>query len=94
VVKGDKTLASLRSMTASARVVTATPEAQRLSADKLQLTWDAGIHPAALVRDADTSEVLAILSGGRQTITATGKRFDLVLSDGVASHAHRLEPAN
>ncbi|NWJ40706.1 MAG: hypothetical protein HXX12_07020 [Geothrix sp.] len=94
VVKAGQTLASLRSVTANARVIAATPEAQRLSADKLQLTWDATVHPAALVRDADTGEVIAILSGGRQIIPATGKRFDLVLSDGVVSHTHRLEPAN
>ncbi|MFZ1376300.1 MAG: IPT/TIG domain-containing protein [Geothrix sp.] len=95
VVKTGQTLVSLRSVTASARaVVAAMPEAQRLSADKLQLTWDATIHPAAMVRDADTGEVIAILSGGRRTITATGKRFDLVLSDGVASRTHRLEPTN
>ena len=94
VVKAGQTLARLRSVTAMARVVAATPEAQRLSAEKLQLSWDATVHPAAMVRDADTGEVIAILSGGRQTITATGKRFDLVLSDGVASRTHHLETAN
>ncbi|MFN7959493.1 MAG: IPT/TIG domain-containing protein [Holophagaceae bacterium] len=94
VVKAGQTLASLRSLTAGARIVSAAPEAQRLSTGKLQLTWDATIHPAAMVRDADTGEVIAILSGGRQAITATGKRFDLVLSDGVTSRTHRLEPAN
>jgi hypothetical protein len=94
VTKAGQTLASLRSVTATARVVAATPEAQRLSAEKVQLTWDATVHPAAMVRDADTGEVVAILSGGRQTITATGKRFDLVLSDGVTSRTHRLEPTN
>jgi len=94
VTKAGQTLASLRSVTAAARIVAATPEAQRLSADQLQLTWDATVHPAAMVRDADTGEVIAILSGGRQTITATGKRFDLVLSDGVASRTHRLETLN
>lgn len=94
VVKAGQTMASLRSLTAGARLVAAPPEARRLSADRLQLTWDATIHPAALVRDADTGLVIAILSGGRQTIPATGKRFDLVLSDGVASRTHRLETTN
>lgn len=94
VVKAGQIMASLRSLTAGARMVSAPPEAQRLSADRLQLNWDATIHPAALVRDADTGLVIAILSGGRQSITATGKRFDLVLSDGVASRTHRLETTN
>lgn len=94
VVKGGQTSASLRSVSPGARSMTSAPEAQRLSADKLQLTWDATVHPAAMVRDADTGEVLAILSGGRETIKATGKRFDLILSDGVASRTHRLETPN
>ena len=68
--------------------------AQRLATDKLQLTWDATVHPAAMVRDADTGEVIAILAGGRQTLPATGKRFDLILSDGVASRTNRLELPN
>ncbi|MDP1831209.1 MAG: IPT/TIG domain-containing protein [Geothrix sp.] len=94
VVKGGQTMASLRSATAGARVVAAMPEAQRPSPEKLQLTWDATVHPAALVRDADSGEVIAILSGGRQTIPATGKRFDLVLSDGVTGPTSRIEPLN
>ncbi|MBK8572539.1 MAG: hypothetical protein IPN91_07790 [Holophagaceae bacterium] len=94
VTKAGQTKASLRSVTAEARIIASAPDAQRLSADKLQLTWDATVHPAAMVRDADTGEVIAILSGGRQTIQATGKRFDVVLSDGVASRTHRLEPTH
>jgi hypothetical protein len=91
VAKGGQTLASLSSVSPGARIMTTAPSAQRLSADQLQLTWDAAVHPAALVRDADTGEVIAILSGGRQTIQATGKRFDLILSDGVSSRTHHIE---
>ena len=44
-------------------------------------------HPAALVRDADTGEVVAILSGGRQAFTTRAQRFDLVLSNGVTGRS-------
>lgn len=94
VVKAGQVLARARSLSASTRRVATSPEAWRPSADTLQLTWDATVHPAALVRDVDTGEVVAILSGGRQIIHASGKRFDLVLSDGVVSRTHRLEPAH
>jgi hypothetical protein len=65
-----------------------------MSEDKLQVTWDASVHGTAMVRDADTGEVIAILSGGQQTISAKAKHVDLVLSDGVTGATHRLEPAN
>src|SRR5512133_106051 len=87
VLKSGKVLASLRATSS----VAASPELQRLSADKLQVTWDVTVHPAALVRDADSGEVIAILTGGRQTFTTRAKRFDLALSDGVAGRTHHLQ---
>lgn len=87
VLKAGRTLASLRATSG----VAASPELQRLSADKVQLTWDVTVHPAALVRDADSGEVIAILTGGRQTFTTRGKRFDLALSDGVTGRTHHLQ---
>jgi hypothetical protein len=86
VLKNGKILTSLRATTGAAPA----PEVQRLSADKVQLTWDVSVHPAALVRDGDTGQVIAILSGGRQTFTTRARRFDLTLSDGVAGRTHHL----
>lgn len=93
VLKGGLVQASQQSAPAmaTARIITAAPEALRISEDKLQLTWDASVHPAALVRDADTGEVIAILGGGRQSISTKAKRFDLVLSDGVTGPTHHLD---
>jgi hypothetical protein len=87
VLKGDQVLASHKAATATMAVA---PEATRLSDDKVQLTWDASVHPTVMVRDADTGEVLAILSGGQQNFTTRATRFDLVLSDGVSGRTHRL----
>jgi len=60
----------------------------------MQLTWDASVHGAALVRDADTGEVIAILSGGRQSLTTKSRRFDVTLSDGVTGPMHHIESAD
>ena len=94
VLKAGLTQASARSLGATARILTAAPEVHRLASDRMQLTWDASVHPAALVRDADTGEVIAILSGGRHDLVTKGRRFDLVLSDGVTGPTHRLESAD
>jgi hypothetical protein len=94
LLQAGQAKASLRSATGMARVVTMAPNARRMSEDKLQVTWDASVHGTAMVRDADTGEVIAILSGGQQTISAKAKHVDLVLSDGVTGATHRLEPAN
>jgi len=93
IMKSGQIQNSVRSLPANARIVSAAPEARRAASGHTQLTWDASIHPAALVRDVDTGEVIAILSGGRQIIATQGRRFDLVLSDGVTGPTHRLEIA-
>ena len=75
----------------AARLTPVAPEARRLAADRVQVRWDATLHPAALIRDADTGEVIAILGGGSQALITTAKRIEVVLSDGVSGPTHRLE---
>jgi hypothetical protein len=87
VRRDGKVLGSLRATSGTA----AAPELLRLSGEKVQLTWDATIHPAALVRDADTGEVIAILTGGRQTFATRAQRFDLALSDGAAGRVLQVK---
>ncbi|WP_243302991.1 IPT/TIG domain-containing protein [Geothrix oryzisoli] len=87
LLKDSKVLASLGTTAGAAP----SPEVQRLSEDKVQLTWDAMVHPAALVRDADTGEVLAILSGGRQTFTTRVQRLDLALSSGATGRRPQIK---
>ncbi|GLH67231.1 IPT/TIG domain-containing protein [Geothrix edaphica] len=87
VRRDGKVLGSLRATSGTA----AAPELQRISGEKVQLTWDATVHPAALVRDADTGEVIAILTGGRQTFATRAQRFDLALSDGAAGRVLQVK---
>lgn len=91
VLRDGRILASQRSAGTPARSLSAPPEFLRPAPGLLQLTWDATLHPAALVRDLETGDVVAILSGGRQTLPSRGRRFEVVLSDGLASERHRLE---
>ncbi|GLH74968.1 hypothetical protein GETHLI_34700 [Geothrix limicola] len=92
VLRAGQVVTSLHPASPKGSITAATPSAQRQAGGKVQLAWDASLHPAALVRDADSGEVIAILSGGRQTITATSRRLDVVLSDGVSGPTHHLEP--
>jgi hypothetical protein len=87
VLKNGRIVSSLRATSGAA----STPDVQRLSEDQVQLTWDVAAHPAALVRDADSGEVIAILYGGRQAFTSRAKQFDLVFSDGVAGRTLHLK---
>jgi len=90
VLKAGQVVASTRAALKGARQVATAPEVRRSAKDLIRLTWDATIHPAALVRDADSGEVIAILKGGSQELATPAQRFELVLSDGVTGPTHRL----
>jgi hypothetical protein len=92
VAKGREGVTKATALPLAARLVAPAPEIRRLRQGQVELNWDATLHPAALVRDADTKEVLAILAGGRQTFAAKATRFEVVLSDGVRSLKHQLGP--
>jgi len=87
VLKNGRIVTSLHATSGAASI----PEVQRLSENQVQLTWDVAVHPAALVRDADSGEVIAILYGGRQAFMSRAKRFDLVFSDGVVGRTLHLK---
>jgi hypothetical protein len=94
ILQDGKLKTSLRSATAAARLTAVSPAVQRLEGDRVQLTWDATVHPAVLVRDTDSGEVIAILTGGSRTLGTLARRFDLVLSDGVSGPTHHLQMAD
>jgi Peptidase M66 len=90
VTKAGKQVASLGLAAPSGKVVTA-PDAQRVDKNHVRITWDASSHPAALVRDTDTGEVIAVLSGGSQTIQAASKRISMILSNGLTGPTHHIQ---
>jgi len=93
VLRGAEVLASRRSLPSAARLLEAAPEFRRLDPERVQLSWDATVHPAAMVRDGDSGDVIAILGGGSRVLETKARRFELVLSDGVRGPTQRLETA-
>jgi len=93
VLRGGLPITARRGLSKAAALAAPAPESRRLAPDQVQLRWDATLHPAALVRDADSGEVIAILAGGSQSLSTGARRFDVVLSDGVSGPTHRLEAA-
>ena len=91
ILKAGQVKAGLRSVSAAVQSLATKPEVRRLDGDRVRLTWDAAIHPTVLVRDADSSEVIAILSGGTQTLQTKARRLDLVFSAGLSGGTHHLE---
>lgn len=62
---------------------------RRLAGDAM-LTWSSASVRGALVRDAQTGEVLAIARRPSAKVATTGRDVDIVVSDGVRSTTHRL----
>ncbi len=91
VLRGSQAVSGLRGLSKAAALAAPAPESRRLTPEQVQFRWDATLHPAALVRDADSGEVIAVLGGGSQTLATHAKRFEVVLSDGVSGPTHRLE---
>ncbi|WP_306601986.1 putative Ig domain-containing protein [Geothrix sp. 21YS21S-2] len=86
VLKDGQILASRT----SPRVVAGQPSLRRVSAGEVALDWDAAAHPAVMVRDTATGEVVAILEGGQRTFQTSAASLDLVFSDGVKGHTTRM----
>jgi hypothetical protein len=81
----------LATQSSPAMAATAEPSVRRMAGDRVAVTWNAAAHPAILVRDATTREVIAVLTGGDRTLRTTATALDLVLSDGVQAHTVRVK---
>ena len=66
------------------------PEVRRLSRGGMGIRWDARVHPMAMVRDAQTGEVLSLARGGSVQLPGFRREVDLVLSNGVTSSVRRV----
>jgi hypothetical protein len=65
-------------------------QVRRVSGGRLGLRWNAATHPMVMVRDPDTGEVLSFARGGDVEVATSKTRVDLVVSNGVKSHAKRM----
>ncbi|HUG27708.1 MAG TPA: zinc-dependent metalloprotease family protein [Gemmatimonadales bacterium] len=66
------------------------PQATRSAAAQRRLTWDAGAHPMAMVRNAATGEILSFARGGEIVLRTTATELDIQLSDGVRVERRRV----
>ncbi len=71
---------------------TAVLDGAELSRDgaRVTLRWPAALHPAVLVRDPATGEILAIGRGGSLNLPFEGSELELTFSDGLHSLRRRL----
>jgi hypothetical protein len=85
-------LAGGRSVTRSLSPALAAPSgpaplaASRVSAEEAEVRWDPR-YPMALVRDAETGEILSFARGGLARVATRTGRIDVQLSTGVGSRA-------
>lgn len=92
LIKGGEVLARQRAAGSRNLDLAATrPEVRRLDPHHVEILWDSSIYPAALVRDAGTGEVVAILAHGRQTLESSMRVLEVVMSDGLAGPTHRIQ---
>lgn len=66
------------------------PVRSRVNGSADRLRWDAARHPAALLRDAASGQILGIVRGGDAPVPP-GRRLEVVLSDGVRSQVTTID---
>ncbi|MDX1999043.1 MAG: hypothetical protein SF066_15105, partial [Thermoanaerobaculia bacterium] len=80
-----RVVAERRVARAAGQRFAAAPRAFRTDDDTLLVAWDAEAQPLALLRDADSGEVLSFARGGRLEMATRAQRVEVLLSDGVDS---------
>lgn len=86
-----RVVAERRAAREADRRFAAAPRAFRTDDETLLFAWDAEAQPLALLRDADTGEVLSFARGGRLELASRAQRVEVLLSDGVDSTTERFE---
>jgi hypothetical protein len=81
------TIQRTRPVAEDARIAMAsTPSGQ------VRVTWDAGAYPMAMIRDANSDQILSFARGGDIVlVSAAGRALEAFLSDGVRSVSRRME---
>jgi len=65
-------------------------EVRPMTDGEVEVTWNSGRYPMALVRDASTGQVISFARGGDARVPVSGDRVEVVLSDGVRSVSRSL----
>jgi hypothetical protein len=66
------------------------PVALAWGAGQVNVSWDPGAYPLALVRDPATGKVLANADGGRALVDSTAGELEILMSDGVRTTTRRM----
>jgi hypothetical protein len=64
--------------------------AERVSADRVRLRWNAVRNPVIMVRDERTGAILSFARGGDAHVTTTAAQVEVNMSDGVRSITRRI----
>lgn len=59
------------------------PQVAPVAGDRVEVAWDAGRHPLAVIRDAATGQILSLARSGRTVLRAPGPELTISLSDGL-----------
>jgi hypothetical protein len=66
-----------------------TPPAEALQArirgSEMTLSWQGSGYPMALIRDAETGQILSFARGGSARVNAAGNRLEVLMSDGIGN---------
>jgi hypothetical protein len=85
------------SRTAAAQVQTDAKSSTAMTARRagagVLLQWNAAAQPMVMVRDAESGQVLSFARGGTARLSTSKRLLELVMSDGVQSHAVRISVA-
>ena len=69
--------------------------AQRVGDRGVSLQWNGGTYPVAMVRDAQTGEILSFARGGAASLRVDARELEVTLSDGVRNTVQRVRvPGN
>jgi hypothetical protein len=83
-------IASVQAPAGAVAAAAARVETTGLGRGRVELRWDAAVHPMLMVRDPVTGEVLSFARGGRSEVVTDRGELDLQLSTGVRGRSMRV----
>jgi hypothetical protein len=84
-VRRDAAPTASGSIAGARALADAQPALARRMGNGASITWNAQRYPLAVVRDANTGEILSLARGGAANVETSASDLELTLSDGVTS---------